>query len=183
MLVATKPRSESSFELQHDIAKRVAFLQTGDWVHTPLAGAIPAESMTNSTDNTIEDRVMASAAGLIVEGACLLSPSITRYHVEQDFEGVVLSVDQQERQFYARLVDETDNNSPDEEVLMSFDEISADDLDLIIPGALFSWVMGRTERNGLIERHSEIRFRRMFKFSKQAIQKAEAAASELYSLL
>jgi hypothetical protein len=113
----------------------------------------------------------------------LLSPSLTRYLVEQEFEGVVLSVDKKSRTFYVRLVDETNPSAPDEEALMSFDEISSDDQDLIVPGALFSWVMGRTERNGTVSRHSEIRFRRVFRFSKQSIIQAENKAAEFYALL
>ena len=72
---------------------------------------------------------------------------------------------------------------PNEEAVFSFDEISKDDLPLIVPGALFSWIMGRTERNGMIERNSEIRFRRIFKFSEFAIERAKTSATAMLSLL
>lgn len=181
-MVATQVRSKAPSDNQVEVANRVALLRTGDWVHEPLLGEDDSESSTNSGDTSIELRVLGEH-GLRIGHPDISMPSITRYHVEQEFEGVVLSVDNGKRLFIARLIDESSPETPDEEAVFSFDEISADDLPLIVPGALFSWIMGRTERNRIIERNSEIRFRRVFKFSEFAIKRAKSSAAAMYALL
>jgi hypothetical protein len=157
-------------------------LKSGEWVHTPILGKSALENVMDSLDVDIEQRVLG-VQGLNILGGGLMRPPISRYHLEQEFEGVVLDVDIEARTFFARLVDETECGAPDEEALFSFDEISLDDIDLIVPGALFSWIMGRTERNRIIVRSSEIRFRRVFKFSELAITRAQDSAAELFALL
>lgn len=181
-MVSTKPTSEAPSTLQKEVASRVASLRSGDWVHAPVLGESPLNCATESLDKNIEARVLGSK-GIRVGSYGAVSPSISRYFLEQEFEGLVISVDTENRQFWARLVDETDATVPDEESLFSFDEISQDDHDLIVPGALFSWYMGRTVRNRQVERNSEIRFRRVFKFSENSISIARNAAAAMYNIL
>lgn len=115
-------------------------------------------------------------------------PHITRFVAEQEFEGAVIAVNPVEKTFFARLVDLT-AQEPEEEVEISFDDISPDDHALIVPGALFNWVIGRitearsAKTSGQVKRISEIRFRRFFHFSPRAIAKAERQATEMFELL
>ena len=111
------------------------------------------------------------------------SPRITRFVVEQEFEGMVVSVDPDSDFFVARLADLT-AEGPAEEAEIGCDEISPDDRALIVPGALFCWYIGRsTESNGQVRRISEIRFRRFFHFTPSTIAQAEEDAARMLELL
>lgn len=111
------------------------------------------------------------------------SPRITRFVIEQEFEEMVVSVDPTGDAFIARLADRT-GEEPEEEVEIAFEEISPDDRSLIVPGALFSWSIGRvTETSGQVRRISELRFRRFFRFTPSAIAKAEENAEKMLELL
>jgi hypothetical protein len=112
-----------------------------------------------------------------------ISPRVTRFTVEQEFEGMVVSVDQNGDFFVARLADLT-AKGPEEEAEIAFDEISPDDRPLIVPGALFSWSIGKsTETGGQVRRVSELRFRRFFRFTPSAIVRAEEKAARMLELL
>ena len=59
-----------------------------------------------------------------------------------------MSVDPNGDTFVARLADLT-GKGPEEEAEIAFQEISPDDRSLIVPGALFTWTIGRvTETSG-----------------------------------
>ncbi len=111
------------------------------------------------------------------------SPRVTRFIVEQEFEGMVVAVDPDCAFFVARLADLTANR-PVEEAEIGFDEVSLDDKALIVPGAVFSWHIGRsTETGGQVRRISEVRFRRFFRFAASAIARAEEDAARMLELL
>lgn len=111
------------------------------------------------------------------------SSPLTGLATDQEFDGMVVSVAPKGDCFIARLVDLT-GDRPEEEAEIAFEEISPDDYPLIVPGALFTWTIGRmTKRNGQVTRVSEIRFRRAFRFTPSAIAKAEQKASEMWELL
>lgn len=115
----------------------------------------------------------------------LFNPKLPKLRLEQAFEGVVLTVDEENRTFLARLKDCT-ANMPDEEAAFPFDEISAEDHPLIVAGALFSWHIGREERAGQVRRVSEIRFRRFprfFPLSTAAIARSAARSAILKNLI
>jgi hypothetical protein len=104
------------------------------------------------------------------------APRLARFLIEQEFEGMVLSVDANGECFVARVADLTRQGS-EEEAEIAFDEISPDDRSLIVPGALFTWSIGRTtEVNGQVRRVSDIRFRRFFRFAPTATAHAEKKA-------
>lgn len=104
-------------------------------------------------------------------------PEILKYSAEQAYEGTVIEVNKSAGVFTARLID-LSNNGPDEEGEFSLNELNGDDT-LVVPGALFSWVIGMQTRGTRYQRVSEIRFRRIPPFSKQSIDKAEESAREL----
>ena len=108
-------------------------------------------------------------------------PVIARFDIEQEFEGTVIAIDSDTETFTARLVDVT-GDSPDEEAEFSLREIT-DDGHLVVPGAMFSWVIGLQWRKRQSIRVSDIRFRRLPPFSMEAIERAEARAHELAELL
>lgn len=108
-------------------------------------------------------------------------PVIGRFEIEQEFEGTVIAMDADGETFTARLVD-VSGAGPDEEAEFSLREIT-DDSHLVVPGAIFSWIIGLQWRKRQSIRVSEIRFRRSSPFSKRAIARAEARAQELSELL
>ncbi len=118
----------------------------------------------------------------VFEPPRLNSPRIQNFLTEQEFEGVVLSVDEAEQTFWARLADCSDDN-PDEIASFPFQEVSADDWPLILPGALFSWHIGREWRDRQVRRVSDIRFRRAFRFSPATVSQARERAAVLADLL
>lgn len=121
-------------------------------------------------------------ADIAFKAPAVTAPRISGFISEQEFEGLVETIDPNQKYFWARLVDTT-GGMPDEEAEFSFLEVSQDDWSLIVPGALFSWNIGLESRNKQMRRVSEIRFRRFFKFSKDTIKKAEQRADSLISLI
>ncbi|MBI2749736.1 MAG: hypothetical protein HYX43_10470 [Burkholderiales bacterium] len=97
---------------------------------------------------------------------------VSRIRAEQEFEGMVLEV--QQNGFVARLHDLTNLSNPEEDAEISFSEVSPDDLGLVVRGALFCWVIGLREKDRQITRISEIRFRRMFVWPEDAVTRARA---------
>jgi len=125
----------------------------------------------------------ANGDSLLFQPLRAVLPRVTHLHVEQEFEGIVFSVNRQRDSFVARLADLT-AHAPDEEAEIAFAEISPDDRSLVVPGALFSWFIGRsTETSGQVRRVSEIRFRRSFGFAPRAIERAKENAARMLELL
>ncbi|HYE35377.1 hypothetical protein [Methylocaldum sp.] len=136
--------------------------------------------------NTVE--ATASASPLLEDESPFIltpperqSPSIHRFVKEQEFEGTVVAVNEDEGTFTARLVDLT-NNCPDEEGEFFLAELNGDEY-LVVPGALFTWTIGLQWRNTTMQRVSDIRFRRLPGFTREAIAKSEAEAEELAKFL
>lgn len=104
-----------------------------------------------------------------------------RFTVLQSWEGVVVSVSDAE--FTATLVDRTDRENPEEEVVIGIEEISEDDRKLIKPGAVFYWSMAYKDAPGEPRRRvSQIRFRRLPAWSQYDIDQAARRASELAAI-
>jgi len=80
--------------------------------------------------------------------------------------------------FFARLVDLT-GDTPDEEVEIPREEVSASDCALLREGAVFYWTIGYSDSvKGQRRRVSEIRFRRLPAWTEEDIQRAEREAEE-----
>lgn len=94
-----------------------------------------------------------------------------------EFLGEVRSVDLVERVF---LADVSNSKNTDECYAAEFDldEISSSDLDLVQPGALFFWLVGREISNGTERNISQIRFRRMASISKRQLLRIEHSVRE-----
>ena len=80
--------------------------------------------------------------------------------------------------FIAKLVDLTEPG-PDEQAEIPLEEVSPEDLDLIVPGAIFYWNIGyEDESNGQRKRTSIIRFRRLPAWSQSEIKEAQKEAEK-----
>jgi hypothetical protein len=97
----------------------------------------------------------------------------------QQFEGTVSAVTGED--FVAVLRDRTDPNRPEEEATFSLDEAGPDDLQLIEPGAVFYLTIAY-ENRPYRRRTSEIRFRRMPRWSKADLGRIAGDAAELHRL-
>ncbi|MCR4303874.1 MAG: hypothetical protein NUV63_06560 [Gallionella sp.] len=107
---------------------------------------------------------------------------VDSFKAEQLFEGVVTSVDYDNKSFWVRLRD-LSRKSGDEEAEILMAEVPGDDWPLIIPGAIFEWNIGREVRDRQVRRVSDIRFRRYFSFSQETVKAAEKKAHEFAALL
>lgn len=104
----------------------------------------------------------------------------TRFFALQEWEGTVLEV--REDLFLARLTDLTEATA-DTEAEFSTEEVSPSDRDLLVPGAIFYWRIGYTDKaGGQRERSSIIRFRRMPRWKEEDLKAAEEEASRLRDL-
>lgn len=141
------------------------------------------DNQSDFTSSIVAGRMRNLGDSLSFRSSTNPTPRVTAFILEQQFEGVVIAVDHSSRSFIARLIDRT-NHRPDEEAEIEFDEISPDDHPLIVPGALFTWDIGREQDSSRqIRRISEIRFRRIFRFSQAATERADNYAVDMLELL
>ena len=104
-----------------------------------------------------------------------------RVTVLQQWEGVVTEVG--DETFFAELDDLTDSSRPIEIVELSLDEIAVEDRPLVKNGACFYWSIGyETSPGGTIRRVSEIRLKRVPKWSRRSIEALEREAESLFEL-
>jgi hypothetical protein len=99
----------------------------------------------------------------------------------QLWEGTVVRIDKAE--FTAILRDKTDDNNPDEEVVLSTEELAPEDIDLLRPGAVFYWSIRYEQEPGLPRRRvSRIRFRRVPGWTTSEIQRAESVGKRVKAI-
>lgn len=104
-----------------------------------------------------------------------------RVRVLQQWEGVVTDVTNDS--FFADLQDLSDSSQPLEVVEIPLEEVPEDDRPLLVEGAVFYWSIGHeTSAGGQLRRMSEIRLRRMPRWTKRDIQKVTKRAEELFEL-
>lgn len=95
----------------------------------------------------------------------------------QQWEGVVEEI--LEDSLIVRLTDLT-NEMDDEEAEIPLDEISAGDIELVAPGAIFYWHIGYyTSAGGQRTRTSDIRFRRLPSWRAEDISKVNQEAESI----
>lgn len=145
------------------------------------AGIASAGSAPNTNETMFPAPPLADQPLLILERPVQRSPVIVRFDIEQEYEGTVTAVDESSGTFTARLID-VSHESADEEAEFSLREIT-DDRHLVVPGAIFSWVIGLQWRRRQSTRVSEIRFRRLPPFDQDSITRAESSMNDLANLL
>jgi len=97
----------------------------------------------------------------------------------QSWEGYV--IEKYDDHFKGRITDLTEQ-LPDEEVEILLDDVSDDDLNLVVPGAIFYWYVGYETEKGTTKRSSIIRFRRMPRWTKSDFKKAEKIEKKIKKL-
>ena len=109
-------------------------------------------------------------------------PPASRFELLQQFEGTVLSVD--DEGFRARLVDRTTPSHAPEIATFDLSDVSDDDRALLEPGAVFYWSLGyRVHPWGQRERASPLTFRRLPAWSRADLAAAEGLSAQWASLL
>jgi hypothetical protein len=97
---------------------------------------------------------------------------------KQFWEGTVDSVAQGE--FVAVVRDKTHPSNPDEEVVISLDEVMPSDRPLVAAGATFYWFIGpEYTPSGRVKNVSLIEFQRLPRWSRSAIDRARDSARRL----
>jgi len=135
---------------------------------------------------------VSDPAGYRLDSPLVRTAQYTRYFrpspVNQDqvialqrWEGTVLELST--GSFVARIRDLTRAGS-EEEIEVSFDEVSPSDRELAVPGASFYWTIGyRQRRSGQRLRFSEFWFRRVRGVSRSEVLEAQKRAGELRDVL
>lgn len=86
----------------------------------------------------------------------------SRLEVLNSWEGVVLSINNDDETFTARVHNLTSTMASDHEAVFSVDDVSSNDFDLLKVGGIFRWMVGyRKHSHGQRERISAIVFRRL----------------------
>lgn len=96
---------------------------------------------------------------------------------EVSWEGVVLEV--LGDSFSARLVDMSDPSQYEEAEILNTAVSDQSDIELIVPGAIFFWSIGRRIEGRRSEQISLIQFRRLPVWSKREIQQSKQEAAEV----
>ncbi len=96
----------------------------------------------------------------------------------QIWEGVVLTVDRERSQISAKLRARS-GEFPEHTASFNFQWIPDQDMDLVIPGAVFYLTLFRKIKRGTIENTQELRFRRLPSWSNMQVRKVYEAADIL----
>jgi hypothetical protein len=107
---------------------------------------------------------------------------LPREEVLQEWEGQVQEVG--ERVFSARLVDLTRGEMEEtEESDLPIEDLVESDRTLLVPGAVFRWIIGYRWANGEKERFTRVVIRRLPIWTEQEIKAADREAAELHDAL
>jgi hypothetical protein len=100
----------------------------------------------------------------------------------QEWEGQVQVVHQET--FTATLTDVTANSTEESvEADLLMDDLSDGDRELVVPGAVFRWIVGHTYMYGQKDSFSRIVMRRLPIWTTHEIKEADREAEELYNAL
>jgi hypothetical protein len=100
----------------------------------------------------------------------------------QEWEGQVERVGR--RYFYGRLVDLTTGETEEtEEVDFPIDDLTDSDRKLLVPGAVFRWIIGYRYNRGQKDRFSRIVIRRLPIWTSDEIRAADERATKLHEIL
>ena len=112
----------------------------------------------------------------------LYPESAQRFFIpDVSWEGVVIEV--LEDSFIARLVDIDDPSQSEEAEILNTAVSDQSDIELIVPGAIFFWSIGRRIKGRRSEQVSLIQFRRLPVWSKREIQQSKQEATEIMNEL
>jgi hypothetical protein len=142
----------------------------------------PANGRDISTAAVSAQRLSAPPVDLGVFKYPQPARELPREQVLQEWEGQVQEVG--ERQFSARLVDLTQGTKEEtEESDLPIDDLVEGDQALLVPGAVFRWIIGYRWLNGEKERFTRVVIRRLPIWTDQEIKSADERAAELHDAL
>jgi hypothetical protein len=103
----------------------------------------------------------------------------------QEWEGLVENVDQERGSFTARLYDLRRKDSKDVEIAeFDINDVEPDGQELILPGAVFRWIIGyRDAVYGKRERVSSLVFRRLPAWTTEDLKRSEERGKSLANAL
>ncbi len=106
--------------------------------------------------------------------------TLSKEKLIQEWAGIVLDYEEGRDFFRARLSDKTNPLNSDEEADIILSDIPQEDLNLITPGAEFSWYIYYEEGKRITKRRSsKIKFRRLAHWKKTDINNAKQKETEL----
>lgn len=122
-----------------------------------------------------------------IENATLIAvkadaaPRTSYFEPMQEWEGYVVSLNEKEKTFYARLVDKTAfERHESEEATFSFDDVSESDKELLIEGAIFRWSLGYEKNaSGTRRKISSVVFRRVPIWTRLELEESRNRAREI----
>jgi hypothetical protein len=109
----------------------------------------------------------------------------TSYVPLKVWEGYVTEVDEVAGTFRAELV-ERSAQPPSQPLAVEMDiqEVLEDDRDLMIPGAVFYWTIGRArDAHGRVTNYDDIRFRRLPNWTNTRIRRLQTESAKLFAFL
>lgn len=110
------------------------------------------------------------------------SPLPYTFEMRQQWEGVVTRVDEDEFSVVLRDIT-TPNGGPELEAVLPIEEVSPDDLPLLVEGAVLYWTIGYEHTlTGQIKRVSHIRLRRLPTWTVKDLERVRRRAAELDEL-
>ncbi|HPW35578.1 MAG: hypothetical protein BWX92_00583 [Deltaproteobacteria bacterium ADurb.Bin135] len=170
--------------------QKMSFGETPNFIRRPESKIQESQVLSYITSNLPEDSLETIARRLREETIPLngkgtsprfaISPSyfpVDRFVSLQKWEGVVMKVEN--GYFIARLHDLTSKGN-EEEAEFSCEEISEDESELIVQGAIFYWNIGyHDSHTGQRTRASMIRFRRLPAWRQKEIDDSALEADKL----
>ena len=171
--------SNSSSTVNKELARKIRLngFNADAWLRSVNHGKDDSRELTESTITCSPTK-----GDFVFEPPSQASPKVDNFVTEQEYSGVVLSVDMSSKTFWARLTDRT-MGLPQEDAEFSFKEVPSDDWSFIVPSAFFSWNIGCEWRDRQMRRVADFRFRRYSQFSKAAVDRAVERADALASLI
>src|SRR5208337_3395205 len=161
------------------------WVQTDEALKGWMQAERPATQLTvpvNGRDLSTGDHPSVPPSDLGVVRYPSPARELPREVVLQEWEGQVQEVG--ERVFSARLVDLTqDSKEETEETDLPIEDLGEADRGLVIPGAIFRWIIGYRWTNGEKERFTRVVIRRLPIWTEQEIKSADQEAAELHNAL
>ena len=167
--------STASVDVDFSLADRLSSLQSSRLgLTSPETESEP--QFTESSSTAVSQPVWVAPA------EDLQGPTrLERVTVSQTWEGIVLETHGDE--FEATLRDLTDSRQPDEAATFTGFDVAAGDRSLIVPGAVFYWVVGQeVSEYGQLTRVSRMRFRRLPGWTAAERRRVDSKARELGAL-
>lgn len=113
--------------------------------------------------------------------ALWLSGGKSRFEIIQQWEGHIEELDDKLKVFRTRLIDLTSGGT-DEYSEFPYDEVDQDDYDLMKPGAIFYYTIGKVKlSSGQIKKDSFLKFKRLPRITQTDLDSVKKQADNFYN--